>query len=175
MDKTMKLEVKDRLILSYQLKILEKLYPEDKEYYASHRKAIEYGYELHYEWITESLSEGLTSEECTFVLDVLDMYKAFHFSFRQLKHPTKLTETDVKFPGFDGNHETVYMAYTKYFIEDLNRFNEIRETTNGYYNSHSIMIPSYKKMLEKWKEHKQPYIYELTEDQVIEIVNIRVY
>ena len=171
----MKLDIKERLTLSYQLKILEKLYPEDKEYYAKHRKAIEDGYELHYDWITEHLSEGLTSEECTFVLDVLDMYAAFHFSFKQLKSPTKLTEKAVKFPGFDGNHETMYMAYTKYFIEDLDRFNEIRESTNGYYNSHSQMIPKYRKMLDKWKEYKQPYTYELTEDQVFELVNIHGY
>lgn len=171
----MKLDIKERLTLSYQLKILEKLYPEDKEYYAKHRKAIEDGYELHYDWITEHLSEGLTSEECTFVLDVLDMYAAFHYSFRQLKNPTKLTEKSVVFPGFDGNNETMFMAYTKYFIEDLDRFNEIRETTNGYYNSHSRMIPKYRNMLAKYKEYKQPYTYELTEDQVFELVNIHGY
>jgi len=114
----MKLDIKERLTLSFQLKILEKLYPEDKEYYANHRKAIEDGYELHYDWITEHLSEGLTSEECTFVLDVLDMYAAFHFSFKQLKSPTKLTEKAVIFPRFDGNNESMYMAYTNYFIED---------------------------------------------------------
>ena len=171
----MKLDIKERLTLSYQLKILEKLYPEDKEYYANHRKAIEDGYELHYDWITEHLSEGLTSEDCTFVLDVLDMYAALHFSFRQLKNPTKLTEKSLVFPGFDGNNETMFMAYTKYFIEDLDRFNEIRETTNGYYNSHSRMIPKYRNMLVKYKEYSQPYTYELTEDQVFELVNIHGY
>ncbi len=171
----MKLDIKERLNLSFQLKILEKLYPEDKESYANQRKAIEDGYELHYEWITEHLSEGLTSEECTFVLDVLDMYAAFHFSFRQLKNPIKLTEKSVKFPGFDGNNETMFMAYTKYFIEDLERFSEIKESTNGYYNSHIQMIPKYRNMLVKYREFKQPYTYELTEDQVFELVNTRGY
>lgn len=167
----MKLDIKDRLSLSYQLKILEKLYPEDKEYYANHRKAIEDGYELHYSWITEHLSEGLTSEECTLVLDILDMYAAIHFSFRQLKSPTNLNEKAVKFPGFDGNNETMYMAYTKYFIEDLDRFNEIKETTNGYYNSHIRMIPKYKKMLLIWKKMKKGFTYEITEEQILELIN----
>ena len=171
----MKLDIKERLSLSYQLKILEKLYPEDKEYYANHRKAIEDGYELHYTWITEHLSEGLTSEECTFVLDVLDMYAALHFSYKQLKDSTKLSDKSVKFPGFDGNNETMYMAYTKYFIEDLDRFNEIKETTNGYYNSHSRMIPKYRKMLEAWKVIKKPYTYEITEEQILELININGY
>ena len=171
----MKLDIKERLALSYQLKILERLYPEDKEYYANHRKAIEDGYELHYEWITEHLSEGLTSEQCSFVLEVLEMYAALYYSFIKLLNPTRLNEKSVVFPGFDGNNEIMFMAYTKYFIEDLDRFNEIRETTNGYYNSHSKMIPKYKKMLVKYREYKQPYTYELTEDQVIELVNIQGY
>lgn len=171
----MKLDIKERLSLSFQLKILEKLYPEDKEYYANHRKAIEDGYELHYEWITEHLSEGLTSEECTFVLEVLDMYATLYFSFQKLKESTDLTEDFIKFPGFDGNNETMYMAYTKYFIEDLDRFGEIKETTNGYYNSHSKMITKYKNMLVKYVEFKQPYTYELTEEQVSELVNIPAY
>lgn len=171
----MKLDVKERLSLSFQLKILEKLYPEEKEYYANHRKAIEDGYELHYSWITEHLSDGLSIEDCSFVLDVLDMYAGLYFSYRELKETTKLNEKSIKFPGFDGNNETMYMAYTKYFIEDLDRFNEIQETTNGYYNSHTRMIPKYKKMLEMWKAIKKPSTYDLTENQILELINIRGY
>ena len=73
------------------------------------------------------------------------------------------------------NNETMYMAYTKYFIEDLDRFNEIRESTNGYYNSHMRMIPKYEKMLIKWKEFKVDYTYQLTEEQVTELINTKGY
>ena len=54
----MKLDIKERLALSYQLKILEKLYPEDQEYYANHRKAIEDGYELHYRCLSGGVQDG---------------------------------------------------------------------------------------------------------------------
>lgn len=171
----MKLDIKERLNFSFQLKILEKLYPEDQEYYANHRKAIEDGYELHYEWITEHLSEGLTSEQCTFVLDVLDMYAALYFSYQKIKDKTELGEDSIRFPGFDGNNETMFMAYTKYFIEDLDRFNEIRESTNGYYNSHSRMITKYQNMLVKYREFKQPYTYELSEEHIKDLVNTPAY
>lgn len=171
----MKLDIKDRLNLSFQLRILEKLYPEDKENYANHRKAIEDGYELHYEWITEHLSTGLSSEECTFVLDVLDMYASFYFTFKRIENPKLLTAESIIFPGFDGNNETMYMAYTKYFIEDLDRFNEIRETTNGYYNSHSQMIPKYRRMLAKWKEYKTDYNHQLIEEEIQELINFPRY
>jgi len=171
----MKLDIKDRLVLSYQLKILERLYPEEREHYANHRKAIEDGYELHYKSITQHLSDGLTTDECNFVLDVLDMYRAFNVSFKHLENPTNLTEDLIKFPGFDGNHETDFMVYTEYLIEDLKRFDKIRESTNGYYNSHTRMIPKYKVMLIKWREIYKPPYTKLSEEQILEIINIHGY
>ncbi|MCG8734762.1 YfbU family protein [Tenacibaculum finnmarkense] len=170
----MELDIKERLQLSFQLRILEKLYPDEQEYYANHRKAIEDGYQLHYDWITEYLSEGLTKDECKFVLDVLDMYSSFYFTIRDLKE-SKLSIESVKFPGFDGNNETMFMAYTKYFIEDLDRFGSIKESTNGYYNSHMRMIPKYQKMLVRWKDFKVDYQYILTEDNIKELLDIKAY
>lgn len=166
----MELSLKDRLELSYQLKILEKLYPEEKEYYSTHRKAIEDGYQLHYSWLTEHLSDGLTSEECTEVLDVLDMYSSIYYSFKNLTNPKELTEKQVIFPGYDGNNETMQMAYTKYFIEDIGRYSWIKETTNGNYNSHRSMIRKYKSMLAKWKVYDHTEIQTLTEEQLIDLI-----
>ncbi|WP_019677381.1 YfbU family protein [Arsukibacterium perlucidum] len=53
-----------RYELINQLLILEKLYPEEADYYAKNRKALENGYELHYSWLTENISDGLSEEEC---------------------------------------------------------------------------------------------------------------
>jgi uncharacterized protein len=166
----MKLDLKERLQLSFQLRILEKLYPEDQDYYANHRKAIEDGYELHYEWIAENLSDGLSTEDCRFVLDVLDMYASLFFAVNS-REDSQVTLEQIKFPGFDGNNETMYMAYTKYFIEDLDRFNEIKETTGGYYNSHTRMIPQYRQMLPKWKEYTTGYNYNLSDEQILDLIN----
>ncbi|MFA0674070.1 YfbU family protein, partial [Vibrio sp. 10N.222.51.A6] len=41
----MKLDKKERLALVNQFLILEKLYPEEADYYAQHRQAISEGYE----------------------------------------------------------------------------------------------------------------------------------
>lgn len=166
----MKLDKKERLNLSFLLMIIEKLYPEEKEYYAKHRKAIEDGYELHFEWITEHLSEGLSSEECTEVLDILDMYTGIYHSFEALNEPKIITRDSVKFPGFDGNNETMKMAYTKYFVEDLNRFEWIKELTNGYYNSHYPTERKYQKMLQIFKRYPIKARYTLSEDQIIELL-----
>lgn len=166
----MKLDIKERLILSYLLKILEKLYPDEKSNFSSHRTAIEDGYELHYSWMTEHLSDGLSSAECIEVLDVLDMYSSFYFSFKGLAKPANLTMEKIKFPGFDGNNETMRMAYTQYFIEDLGRFKYIKDTTGGYYNSHAQMVPRYQRMLEKWNKFPIDKRNSLTEDQIIELL-----
>lgn len=172
----MEFTIKERLQLSNQFKILEKLYPEDEEYYARNRKAIESGFELHYSWIAEHIYEDtLSQEECKFVLDVLDMYSSFLFSVRQFKEPKELTESQVIFPGFDGNNETMYMAYTYYFIEDLDRFREIQESTNSNYNSHMRLIPKYRRMILRWNELKVDYTYQLTEENILELLNITAY
>jgi hypothetical protein len=172
---TIKLDIKERLQLSFQLKILEKLYPEEEEYYANHRKAIEDGYELHYSWIAENISEGLSTEECKEVLDILDMYMAMYISFLALKNPQKLSIDSIIFPGFDGNNETMRMLYTKYIIEELNRFEEIQKLTKGEYNSHTEMIPTYKNMLEKWNQFPFEESHSLNEEQLLDLINTRGY
>lgn len=166
----MKLDIKDRFIISNQLKILEKLYPEEQETYESNRKAIEYGFELHYDWIMEHIYEGLNSEECNFVLNVLDMYASMLHSYNKLKSEN-IKKDDVIFRGFDGNNETMYMAYARYFLEDLDRYREIQESSNNYYNSHSQMVSKYKHMLSKYNKYKQSYTYDLTEDHLLDIIN----
>lgn len=166
----MKLDIKERFLIANQLKILEKLYPEEKENYESNRKAIEYGFELHYDWIMEHIYDGLSSEECSFVLDVLEMYASMQHTFKILKS-NKIKEENVVFRGFDGNNETMYMAYTKYFLEDLDRYREIQESSNGYYNSHSRMINKYKSMLVKYNKYKKQFTYDLSEEHLLDLTN----
>ncbi len=63
--------------------------PEDSEYYEVHRKALQEGYELHYEWITENLFDGLSSEECKEVLDILDMYSCIKKMLWELRRQNR--------------------------------------------------------------------------------------
>jgi uncharacterized protein YfbU (UPF0304 family) len=168
----MELDKKERLQFSYMLKILEKLYPEEQEYYATNRKAIEEGYELHYSWLTEHLYDGLTKEECREVLDILEMSRAIIFSFKAIKEPKELKEEDVMFKGFDGNNETMLMAYAEYFIEDLGRYQELKESNGGYYNSHFPTIDRYRAMLHSWNQIAQDEKYKMSENVIKELLNI---
>ncbi len=56
----MDLSLKDRIIISNQLRILEALYPDEADWYANHRKAVEQGYKLHYGWIAEHFSDEMS-------------------------------------------------------------------------------------------------------------------
>ncbi len=142
------LSKKERLNFINQFKILDKLYPD--EGYRENIKALEEGYELHYSWIFENLYNGLSIEQCRFVLDVLGVYRAMIFSFENLENKEGIDIELLRFPGFDGNNETEYMSYVRYFIDDLGRFEEIREISGSGFNSHKKLIDSYSNLLTKY-------------------------
>lgn len=155
-----------RYELINQLLILEKLYPEEADYYARNRKALENGYELHYSWLTENISDGLSEEECKEVLDILDMYRSITFSWQRLHEGEELPEK-LKFRGFDGNNETALMGYVQYFVIDLERFDELTYgKEHPYFNSHCTMLDKYRRMLSVWKQ----YDFDLTEDQIASVM-----
>lgn len=149
----MDLSLKERLIISNQLKILEKLYPDEAEYYAQHRKAIENGYKLHYSWLTEYFFDEMSEEECSEVLDILEMYRAITLSYNELKDKSGIEENEIRFRGFDGNDETRQFSYANYFIIDLGRYNELRYgAEHPGFNSHCSMLDKYRRMLSEWQK-----------------------
>jgi uncharacterized protein len=165
----MELTMKDRLIIANQLKILERLCPEDADYYTQHRKAIEGGYKLHYSWLVEHFSMEMSMEECKEVLDILDMYRAITFSYKKLENKTGIDESRVRFRGFDGNNEGKQHSYALYFIVDLGRFEELRNN-KGYtdFNSHMPVLEKYRRMLQLWQSYDNKQ--ELNRAQLLELI-----
>lgn len=157
----------ERLNFINQMLILEKLYPEEAEYYAKNRKALEHGYELHYSWLVESISDPLSEDQCKQVLDVLDMYRSITFSWERL-HGGEEIPSKLKFRGFDGNNETAQMGYTQYFINDLDRFRELTYDSDYCdFNSHCPMLEKYTRMLAMWKSLDS---FELSEEEIEAVV-----
>ncbi|CEP90228.1 YfbU domain [[Clostridium] sordellii] len=164
-----KLSKLERLVLSNQYRILERLYPEEADYYEVNRKAIESGFELHYEDCFSSLSDSvLTSKECEEVLDILSMYSAITFSDRD----NEVEEYYVKFRGFDLNdeYEGKRVMYARYFINDLDRFTELKYG-NIYVdcNSHTKTMEKYRRMLSVWKSMDDQN--NLNKEEILKIVN----
>ena len=183
------LDKKERLFLSNQLEILKnqqiiknsltgrKESEVDTSYYDKKIKALREGFELHYEDVFEDIYDGLSMEDCRFVLDVLEMYRGITYSYIALERNGKLDkvcDSDIAFPGFDLNTETEYYSYCKYFVLGLDRYSEIQQYAgeNFDYNSHtSTTIPKYKRQLKIWQEYQSlDNRYLMTEDQLIKLL-----
>ena len=163
----MDLSKKDRLIIANQLKILEKLYPEEADDYVKHRMAIENGYKLHYSWLLAHLSDEMSEEDCREVLDILNMYRALKFSYKELDDKSGIDEKKIRFAGFDGNMEGNQYYYTNYFIIDLDRFNELRDGSEyPDFNSHHPMLEKYKKMLGVWNGFQDEDKFHLDKERI---------
>lgn len=165
----MELTKKERLALIYQLRILEALYPDEAADFSHKRTALEDGYALHYEWLTENLSDELSKEECREILDILDMYRAITFGIQKLDDGDALREHNLaKFRGFDGNNEGQLMAYVRYFIIDLDRYDELKQGKLPSFNSHTPMLETYRAMLERWKSLDNKF--ELSRGQIAALI-----
>jgi len=166
---SMELTKKERLAFIYQLRIMEALYPDEATDFAQQRTALENGFVLHYEWLFESIRDELSREECQEVLDILDMYRAITFGLRNLDEGDTLREHRLaKFRGFDGNNEGQLMAYVRYFIVDLDRYDELKEGKLPSFNSHTQMLATYQKMLERWKDFESKF--ELSREQITAVL-----
>lgn len=165
----MELTTKERLSLINQFKILEALYPTEAEYYANNRRALEGGYTLHYEWLVENLSSELSADQCREVLDILDMYRAITHSISRLEDGDILRQHhNAKFSGFDGNNESQLMGYVRYFIVDLDRYPELRDSEYPNFNSHTRMLDRYRTMLARWRPSQDRF--NLGRDQLANIL-----
>lgn len=176
----MKLDRKDRFIIANQLKILEALYPEEAGSYAIQRTAFEDGYESHYSWAMEHISENTLSEEETKeVVDTLDMFRAIRRCYAELPDKTGIDEYSVKFRGYDGNDrvESKLLGYARYFVVELNRFQEVLEEQGDHFdfNSHGEMRGVYQRMLDVWKRLPPEQRHRLTKDQIVSITQAQVH
>lgn len=61
------------------------------------------------------------------VIDILSMFSALTFSYRNLSDKTGIEEWKITFNGFDGNNEGDYLAYAKFFMHELDRFEELQK------------------------------------------------
>lgn len=157
----------DRYLISNQLRILEKLYPEEADTYAVQREIFEQGYEMLYSWQLDHIYDGvdaMTREECSEVWDTMDMYVALERG-----------GSDLKFQGYDGNNETKFMSFARFTVERLERFTHLPMKEPRYWNSHSPIRGMYQRMLEEWKSIPSPARYTPTPEQVAAIEARRIY
>jgi uncharacterized protein YfbU (UPF0304 family) len=148
----MQLSLKERLMLANQFKILEALYPNEAETYATYRTAVEDGYEAEYGRIEERFESRLSKEACKEVWDILDMYRALQSAYQQLDDKGDISPQDVVFDGFDGNDkvENSLMGYARYIVDDLGRYDSLQRSASM--NSHILRLNHYRAMFKEWED-----------------------
>lgn len=162
------LSEKERISYILQLEILSKLFP-DSGTYESLLDALKYGFKLHYKDLKDAFLYGeLSVEHCKWVLDILEMYRGIIYSGKDNMDNSKL-----RFPGFDCNDslEVKMYSYTRYFLEVLDRYAEIKELSNGDYNSHMVMSPKYERMLSIWNKLNHSERYSMSQKQIEDVLN----
>ncbi|MDH6427264.1 MULTISPECIES: YfbU family protein [unclassified Paenibacillus] len=168
----MDLSMQERLLLYNQYDILERLNPEDAETYQNYKNILQNGYKYHYDDIVHWFSDEMSEEASQLVGDVLDMYSSLLNSYSNLEDKNGIDERRINFPGFDGNNETREIGYTRFFLNDLGRFSELRQNGHNQYNSHRRMIPKYREMLRVWSSKNVETRYSnLSKEEINEIIN----
>jgi uncharacterized protein YfbU (UPF0304 family) len=159
----------ERLSLINQFLILEKLNPEEAEYYEKNRIALEQGYKAHYKTIFEHLWDEMPEEKTKEVLDILEMYRSITWSYIDLNKGKK-SDPKYAFKGFDGNEESEQLSYCHYFIVNLERYQELVQNPEyPDFNSHCRMLDRYRRMLAIWKQEKEKNDFKLTLEQINKI------
>jgi len=165
-----KLSKVERLILANQYRILARLDESNAGWFERMREALESGYEAVYSGLFDAIFDGLSAEQCSFVIRTMDMYSALQRSYTALADKSGIDERNGKFPGFDGNNETEHMGYAEYVLEQEERFTGL-QLGGDRFNSHTRSIPRYRAMLAVWRELGESY--ELSKDQMRHVLDAR--
>lgn len=150
----MELTKKERLMLYNQYEILKNLDPNEEEYYNVKQEILINGFKANYDDLVEGFMDEISVEVSEFVVDVLQMYRTLNDSYRELNAEERcnIELYNISFKGFDGNEEIDYYVYAKFFLDDLRRFDELKESEHYAINSHCNMVDRYRDMLSRWEE-----------------------
>lgn len=171
--KLTKLDVKDRLILINQYKILAKLEPNEANYYKELIEILENGYEIFYSLLDQWIDNEMPSDKSRFVLNILDLYRALEDLKRKTKDERLLTHRYGNFRGFDGNNESEYLGFTRFLIEIQGKFQEQKQYyyENDHLNSHCPMTKKYESMLAKVQEDGIN-IWQMSVEQALSVLDV---
>src|SRR6266852_4495032 len=152
-------------MLYNQFKILQQLTTDnnDAEHYGDLCTVLQHGYETEYHKIFGSIYKDVVSkEDCTSVMDVLDMFRVLQASYEALADKSGIDQQELQFSGFDGNNETELMAYAQYLRDEGERWQDVLATAPM--NSHAGRRDFYGRMLERMEEAKDQYT--LTKEEI---------
>lgn len=152
-----------RLILSNQYSIMEKLEPENALKYKRLQTIVERGYELqmreqikHYGRIEEN--------ECRVIIDIMEMYHALQESNNMLTDAEKahVDQRRLQFLGFDIATEHQAVNYVRFLVDSEGLYPQF-DKADHYFNAQMPMLEKYKRMLLTWRNCPRQYHLSATE------------
>ena len=146
----------ERVILANQYHILAALNPDSEEHYRKLASHVQNGFEWLYKQEFDFMAPAMPDEDARLVVDILSLYANLKQSYGELTDKGAIKETDLKFDGFDGNHdvESNLMCFTDALAEE-GRFSDVVTKGDGC-NSHYEALPGYQRMLDAWRAMGQP-------------------
>jgi uncharacterized protein YfbU (UPF0304 family) len=145
--KSVSLTKAERLNFVNQFRILQAIHHDDDievKHYRYLEEIFERGYEYLYFECFEHLWDAMPTEVAEEVVDILQMHRVLLHSLGEKPSPADIER--VKFLGFDGNYESNYLAFGRFYTKDGERFEEIKVI-----NSHHPTLDGYRKMLAEWR------------------------
>ena len=125
-----------------------------------------------HKWLYEQsikIAPNLSDVDMGCVLSALDLYDDLHNSYRRLGAPASIKESDVLFPGFDGNHESDLLHFARAVHKSGRYEGTVKDTVPS---SHTEKRGTYRRQIAKWRELGQPE-FPFTHEQICKIVDAR--
>jgi uncharacterized protein YfbU (UPF0304 family) len=149
----MKLTDTERLILANQYEILGTLKKDDSLLKLSQSLKLGHSW-LYSQSYAMYVNSDFSKENSDLVLDILGLYEAIQVSYENLpeNEKSKISETSIIFPGFDGNNESEFRLFADALYED-DRYTSVKSRSN----SHMPSIGMYQTMIEKWEKMNKKF------------------
>lgn len=162
----------ERLLLFNQCKSLQKLYPDESDYYEQCCEILESGYRREYARVFERVrTDELSEQESEYVRGVLDVYAALKRSYDKLEDKTGIDPRRLLFRGFDGNHDSDLIGYTCYLLKYNNAWREVFGDRENFmdFDTHAPVRHFYDRMLERWQTSARGKSRDLTKEEILYI------
>ena len=172
----MKIELtdKERLFLANQHEILGHLDTDNSDYHLKLAEQLRDGHKWLYSQSFDNFSENLPDDDAELVLNILQIYEIIQDAYDGLSDKSLISEHQIKFPGFDGNNESEYVSFARFYVTRINRFPWFSERE---FNSHIHSVDTYKRMLRIFNDVYDPVHGDdhLNAQQIISIMNEKIH
>lgn len=157
---TLNFTKEQRAILINQMEILKRLDPQSEDEYERNIEVLYNGYSHFYEDIFGHIEDEFSPETTRKVFDVLTMYRALYFGFKNLtsEEQEEISEEDVLFQGFDGNEEPDHYCFANYVVKEAGLYSEMGDLIKEgkiEMNSHRNRVRYYNELLSRWTKVRE--------------------